>query len=378
MQFWLLPLAATLLVAAWQWATVTANYGGNWTALFCTGAEQRLPPLVAAEHVYVFPNSGGYDGQFYHYIAHDPWLRSGLQSYMDAPGLRYRRILVPLLAYGIAMGRGQWVDRAYELVFLAGIGLGVYWSCGLAQQAGLAAAWGLLFLLMPAVPISMDRLVVDGALAALTAGFLYYSRSPSWKLFLVLACAALTRESGVLLPASYCAYLLLRREFRKAGVFALSGLPAAAWYLYVHAHTAPGEIAMSWIPLLEILRALGHPERYPARIPFAAAVHAADYAALAGVLAAFGLAFVWFFRGPSGPARLTAALFAAAALFQRWPGHWENVYHFGRVATPLLLCLGAMAAQQRKAWLLAPAAMMLPKIAMQLAPQALGVMRWLG
>jgi len=164
--FWALPVMAALLVLAWQWATVSANYAGNWTALFCTGSLQRHPPLVASEHIYLFANSTGYDGQMYHYIAHDPLMRSDLKSYIDDSRLRYRRILIPLLAYGVAMGRSNWIDPAFELVFLISIGLGVYWSSRFAQQLGLPASWGLLFLLMPAVPIAADRLVVDAGLGA--------------------------------------------------------------------------------------------------------------------------------------------------------------------------------------------------------------------
>jgi hypothetical protein len=305
---------AAILIAAWQWATVTANYGGNWTALFCTGALQRHPPLVASEHVYLFANSTGYDGQLYHYMAHDPLMRSGLKSYIDDPGLRYRRILMPLLAYGVAMGRSQWIDPAYELVFLIGIGLGVYWSCRFAQQVGLPTAWGLLFLLMPAVPIAMDRLVVDAGLAALTAAFLCYSRSPSWRLFLVLACAALTRETGFLLILAYCAYVLLRREFRIFGIFLSSALPALAWYSYVHTRTIGKPYGMSLIPLSAIVRALENPWKYPAGTPFIAAVSVADYIALAGVLLGFGLALYWYVRGPSDPIHLAALLFALTGM----------------------------------------------------------------
>ena len=37
------------------------------------------------------------------------------------------------------------------------------------------------------------------------------------EIFVVLACAALTRETGFLLVLAYCAYLAWRREFRMAG-----------------------------------------------------------------------------------------------------------------------------------------------------------------
>jgi hypothetical protein len=61
------PLAAALLCSAlalsWQFLAVHFNYGGNWTVLFCHGSQHPLPPGLAGEHIYVFPNSGGYDGQ---------------------------------------------------------------------------------------------------------------------------------------------------------------------------------------------------------------------------------------------------------------------------------------------------------------------------
>jgi hypothetical protein len=368
---------AATLVAAWQWATVNANYGGNWTALFCTGAIQRHPPLAASERVYLFAGSTGYDGQFYHYIAHDPFIRSDLQAYVDDPALRYRRILMPLLAHAVAMARSEWIDPAYLLVTLIGIGLGVYWSCLFAQQAGCAAEWGLLFLLMPAVPISMDRLVVDAGLAALTVAFLFYSRSPSWKLFLVLACAALTRETGFLLIVGYCACLLWRRALRIAGIFLLSALPAVAWYAYVHSRTTAKSYDMSLIPLSAILRVFQNPWTYPAGTPFVSAVQVADYMALSGVLLGFALSIYWYVRNPSDPPRSAAVVFALMGLVVQRTDHWQNVYDFGRVYTPLFLCLSAVAAQRRDPLLLAPVAMMLPRLAIQLAPQMMGVVRWI-
>jgi hypothetical protein len=105
-------------------------------------------------------------------------------------------------------------------------------------------------------------------------------------------------------------------------------------------------------------------------------VHAADYLALAGVLLAFGLAFFWFARGPYDPLRIAEMLFATMALVLQRADSWQNVYDFGRVYTPVLLCLSAIAAEYRNPWLLTPLAMMLPRLAIQLAPQMMGVIRW--
>lgn len=367
-----------MLAAAWQWATVNANYRGNWTALFCTGALEPRPPLAVQEHVYLFAGSTGYDGQMYHYVAHDPFLRGGLDAYVDNPRMRYRRILAPLLAYALALGHTNAIDWTYILVCLAALALGVYWSCRVAQQARLPAAYGMLFLLIPAVPVTMDRLVVDGALAALEAGFLCYLRAPSWKLLVVCACAALTRETGLLLIAAYCANLLLRRAVRDGCIFALSALPAAAWYGYVQAHTVARPYVSSLTPFSAAVRALIHPAVYPPGTPLVPVIHLCDELALAGMLLAFGIAVWWFVRDPRSPVAVAAMLFALLEMVLQREDLWQNAYDFGRVFSPLLLCLASLAAQHRRVWMLAPVLLIAPRIAIQLAPQLMGIVRYFG
>jgi hypothetical protein len=349
------PFLAIALVAAWQWATVHANYGGNWTALYCTGALQPHPPLVEAEHIYVFPNSTGYDGQLYHYVAHDPFLRGDLKAYVDDARLRYRRIFVPGLAYALALGRQEWIDPAYELVFLLTVGLGVYWS----QR-------GLFFLLIPAVPIMMDRLVVDGALAALTAGFIYYKDGPRWKFLLVLVCAALTRETGFLLIAAAFVW-------RPRVLTAATALPALAWYGYVASQTIHTSYPFSFNPLSGVLHVLANPWRYPAGTPLPGVLVAGDYLAVCGGLLAVGLAF--YVLRISDPIAIAAALFATLFVVIQRADLWQNVFDIGRLQSPLLVCLAAVALRDGKPWLLAPIAMILPRLAMQFAPQAIGVVQ---
>ena len=79
-------LSALLCVAigfAWQALTVHYNRGGNWTALFLSGSQFPVPPALSSENVYVFPDSGGYDGQMYHNVAHDPMLRHGFGKFVE-------------------------------------------------------------------------------------------------------------------------------------------------------------------------------------------------------------------------------------------------------------------------------------------------------
>src|ERR1700687_3781501 len=105
---------AVMLAGGWQALTVHYNYGGNSTGLFCAGSRFAAPPAALNfEHIYQFQNSYGYDGQMYHYMAHDPFLTREFKSSIDAPRFRYRRILLPFAAWLFAGSRDQFVDAAY-------------------------------------------------------------------------------------------------------------------------------------------------------------------------------------------------------------------------------------------------------------------------
>ena len=117
-----------LLSVALCWSaqalTVHYNYQGNWTALFQTGPRRPTPPALESENIYKFEKTRGYDGQFYHYVAHDPLLTKGFSKHVDDPRLRWRRILVPGLAFLAAGGQQQLVDTAYVGVILCFVFLG--------------------------------------------------------------------------------------------------------------------------------------------------------------------------------------------------------------------------------------------------------------
>jgi hypothetical protein len=118
-------LLATALAFGWQCLTVHFNYGGNWTALFCTGSSIAPPPLPEFQGTYIFQGSRGYDGQFYRYLAHDPFFSRGFDHSMDGPRLRSTRILLPLVVYAAALGRPGAIDTAYYAAMLAFLFLGV-------------------------------------------------------------------------------------------------------------------------------------------------------------------------------------------------------------------------------------------------------------
>ena len=129
-----------------QALTVHYNYQGNWTALFQTGPRRPTPPALEFENIYKFEKTRGYDGQFYHYVAHDPLLTKRFSKHVDDPRLRWRRILVPGLAFLAAGGQQRLVDTAYLSVTLCFVFLGTYWLARYCCLHRTHPAWGLGFL----------------------------------------------------------------------------------------------------------------------------------------------------------------------------------------------------------------------------------------
>ncbi len=372
-------LGCAALVLCWQWLTVHSNYVSRWTALFCTGGELQQPPDLAAEHIYLFSGSKGYDGQMYHYIAHDPFFRRGFETYLDAPRMRYRRILVPLAAHLLAFGRDDRVDAAFFGIVLLAIFLGGYWLSRYCSLLGLGAAGGLAFALIPASLISMDRMTVDVALAALCVAFaLFNACDAPWALYAVLTATPLIRETGFLLTAAYVTWLITQRKFSRAVLFSTTTIPALIWYGFVLLNTEPeGFQGLSRIPFQGIAERIATPYHYQFSALINAASTVLDYVALAGIMLGVGLALRMIWRREWGPVQAAACLFALLAAFLYSPGAWTEVYAFGRTLSPLLVLL-ALAGLSHRDWLrLLPLAFVIPRTAIQMAPQLSGVVRHL-
>jgi len=367
-------LLCALIGLGWQFATVQRNYGGNWTALFCVGANTRLPDLPQ-ENIYRFANSTGFDGQFYYLIAHDPSPTGSMASNIDTPDLRYERILIPLLAYTAALGRPAAIAAAFITINLIFLFLGSWWLGRAATFYGGSAAWGLAFLLVPAVPISLDRMTVDLALTALAAGaFYFYLSNQTKKMLLALALACLTRDTGVVIVAGFAVNFLMRRQWHKAFATMAAAVPFALWFGYVMA-VHPLQLP-PWLPTHPFRWTWGFladPKPYPFSPAINAAVRLLDLAAMAGLVLAMAVAFSDAFGKALNPARLTNLLFAGVFVYLLALDEWTHVYDFGRIASPLAMNLLLYGAVSGRLWMLAPALLMSLRVAAQLAPQAIGI-----
>lgn len=334
----ILAAIATAILWLCQAIAVHYLYAGNWTGLFCIASATPVPSFLKGERLYLFPGTLGYDGQSFHLMAHDPWRRRGSAQAIDSPTLRYQRILVPALAWMLALGRDEWIHAAYIGVILTFSFLGVFWLARLAETRGRSSAWGLAFLAVPATITSADRMTADVALAALVAGFALYARKgPSWRTTAMLAAALLVRETAGLVAAGYCIYLLSRRQFTRAIATAGAFLPAAAWMLYV-TRGSPRSRAFSYLDSMPLKGLLGRVVTiHPLTGWRGEVVFFCDIAALAGIVLALALAAKFALARRWDPVSVPLFSFALAAVFLSHPDVWADAYNFGRVLSPLLL-----------------------------------------
>ncbi len=376
---------ALALILLWQFLTVHYNRGGNWTALFLTGADSAIPPDLAPG-TYTFPGHG-FDGEMYRYVAHDLFMHRGYVKYIDGPAQRFHRILVPALAALLVAGHKPWIDASYIAVIAIFSLLGAYWLSRWAVSVDRHPAWALAFLLVPATVISMDRMTVDVAFAAFTVAFALYWRTSAWvKLFIVLVLGCLARESGALLVGGCCLVEMFKRRWVRALTWASAGLPALAWYLFIRrvlpeqTHLGiPAWVADSFAP--GIFHDLFQPPHYPLPPLLDAVARLGDVVSLASILLASVLAILFLRAYPLNPSAAAASMFAVLIFALTHATYWNDVNGYARVFSPLLLlvALGSLARESGVPWWsgLVPIVLVDLRLAMEFASAAGGIIRGL-
>lgn len=383
----ILTAAATAALALiWLIADVELADAGHLNGLFYIGANAALPPGAISDHTYRVRDQRGYDGEFYYLIAHDPLNRRGFLAYVDTPRYRWRRIGLPGLAHLLAFGSDAWVDSVYVALQLAFVFLGAYWLAGYAQRNNRSPAWGVTFLLIPAVAVSLDRMTIDLPLAAIAVALLLYAArakprgrprgDPRWSAYAVLAAAPLFRETGVLLILAWCVFWVVNRSFRNAVFGAACALPALGWWLYVARHTIPDQTALlARFPFQGLVTWTSHALSGPAAVYGPRGDAVLELVALAGIWLAFALtAYLAAKRPLQGSGgwdlpELTAIVFAAFASLLGYQDIWASAYGIGRTLSPLLIALAAIALRDRRPLFAAPLLLIVPRIALQFAAE---------
>jgi hypothetical protein len=199
-------------------------------------------------------DSGGYDSQFFYYLAMDP---VNARYYMDANTYRYTRILYPMAARALALGRPGLIPYMLIIVNWLALAGGTTALAAWLRRKRVSPWFALVYGLYPGLFFGLQRDLSEPLAYGLVAlAVLLFDRAlsnfppsrgegrvgPLLAAAAVFALAALTRETTAVFALLYGASLLVRgpgmsgwRErvlanWRKAALFvAVALVPLAAW-----------------------------------------------------------------------------------------------------------------------------------------------------
>lgn len=372
-----IALAGLLAVVLWQ-LLIVAGHQWNLTALFCIG-EKNTPPPALRSSVYQYPNSPGFDAQFYFYIAHDVTDRNGTSAYMDNQIMRWRRILFPGLAALLSFGQPGWVTPAYVVVMWLAASLGVYALARLCLHWGLPPVLGLAFLLVPATTISVDRMMTDiGIPLAVVLLALALREDRPVLALLTLALAPLARETGVVFIGAWVLWFAAKREWRKTALGAAAAIPALLWMAWVQARFDSDYTPWFGWPFQGILTRLTEYEVFQAPSLSAKLALPLEYLGALGIAASFPLALALWLRGKRSLLLLAAVLYTLGISIFAKEDMWWEAYSYTRTAGPVAAMLALLGLESRRWWLAVPMLLALPRIGLQLMWVTMDCLRGIG
>lgn len=188
-------------------------------------------------------DEGGYDGQFYYYVAMDPFLEKGY--FKNA--YRQQRILYPLMARLLAFGKENLLPYTFYIVNLAALAAGMYFFILILRQYSLSPMWSLFYGLSPPsiMTIQYDLPSPVSICLIIAAVYFYISRN----IFLAtvfMSFSFLAREDSivVLLPLLVWDYQCNRR-FKRIILLSSCLIPFFLWQLFVAVKLGDAPMATS-------------------------------------------------------------------------------------------------------------------------------------
>jgi hypothetical protein len=230
-------------------------------------AEADGDPLALAEIGTRFSQADpegteGYDGQFVYYIARDPD-PSTVAPYLDNAPYRYQRILYPLLARAVALGRQELIPWTLLILNLAAHGLGTYGFTVLLRKFHQPIRYALIYggWVGLIAPIGLD-MPEPLAFSLAIFSILSFLEGRGFISALLVTAAVFTREAMLPFLGAMLVAAMFKRE-RSTSFWMAAGLIAfGAFQFWLKAAFGDfglgtggaGDSGMEWVPLLGLLR----------------------------------------------------------------------------------------------------------------------------
>lgn len=191
----------------------TRNFDVTW---FVLAGDKFSDKNLAFENLKIYPDSQGYDGQFYYRLALDPFTDK-LEDFgvvFDVPQYRQQRILYPLIVWSMSLGNPYLIP--YMLILVNFISLCVIGWCGgyFFKLRNYHSVLGILFPLYYGFFISFALDLVEILeVALLMVAILTLHRNQFFFIFFILL-AMLAKETALILVVTMIIYQFFRRSNR--------------------------------------------------------------------------------------------------------------------------------------------------------------------
>lgn len=195
-------LTVLVLATAFVGARLLAH-GGDPTAFVRAGDE--FTQASGAPDLTIEQDDAGYDGQYFHRLARNPFTRSPREfgTIFDRPAYRQARIAYPLVVWAVTGGGRVGVPWALIGVNLAAMGVLALLAAQLAVEGGRPATWGLLAAGWPGLVVALSYDLSEVLAGTLLLATLLALRHRNWVgATALLAVAGLTRETTLVLAAA--------------------------------------------------------------------------------------------------------------------------------------------------------------------------------
>ncbi|MDQ3705568.1 MAG: hypothetical protein M3437_10165 [Chloroflexota bacterium] len=201
----------------------------------------NVSPTITVDPNYPYlEHVDGYDGQFAYFIALDP---ANARYYVDNDSYRYMRILYPVLARTLALGKPEWIAWAMIFVNLGAVTLGTWAVAAWCKSRQLPPWLALVYAFYVGQVIAVTRSLNEPLAFALVATAIYifdrYKRY-RWVAAIVFGLAGLARETTLVFPAIYTLLLARQRDLpagerlRTSGQLMVLALgPSVVWQIII-------------------------------------------------------------------------------------------------------------------------------------------------
>ncbi len=226
-------IAATFLSVLFLYSF---KFNKNITGFMVIGDYFKAPQIWTSRTL-VHKGSVGYDGQFYYYMAHDPFILGRSYDHIDFPAYRYQRLIYPLTVWLLSLGQPPLIPYMMVAVNLLGILLGTFFVLRILEHYGrspwyclfYATSWGFLLCLLRSLPEPL-------AITFVVMAVFFYLKGQTLGQVIALSLAALTQETTLLVSLAFLFSFFWEKEWKRFISMLFPPLAYSGWQLYLHSH----------------------------------------------------------------------------------------------------------------------------------------------